>query len=865
MEVLHIALKPLEKNYAELRYWGDHPATYERQVLPLQAIADLIEQSEQDYYVLRPDIKRMGQRLFLWLDGDGRWLSRAINECAAEGMVLAIAAEAQLSHLPWEGLHDETGFLVARGYPLVVPVRWVEQPVPKLTPQAKSLQLLFMATSPEHVRPSLDFEQEEASILRVTQQLPLTLRVEESGCVPELGKLWMRYPEHTFDVFHLTGHAAVQSQAPYTPYFITESLTGAAQETTAADLLKVFQTRRPRLIFLSGCRTGQAGNQGSVSSFAEALVRQGMPAVLGWGRPIADTTATAAAACLYERLAAGDELVQAVALTHRFLLQDEPVRDWHLLRLYVRGEAWGALVEPPGAYVPPPEPVQYQFLDAEQQVRVATPEQFVGRRRTMQRSLQALRQARTVGVLLHGLGGVGKSSTAARLLERLPDYQPLVLYRELDAQKLEGALFRQCTSAVGHEILNSQLPLMQRLAAFLSQGLNHPEQKLMVVLDDFEANLEVRVDGSQGLKPEVVEVLMALLQAMVMSGQPHRVLITSRYDVRLPELDDRLHRELLAALQGADLQKKCKRLPSFLPQAAVATALQQQARTLSDGNPRLLEWLDRILEDPQVDAKEILTRMEQRAAEFREEILAEALLNQQPADLQTMLGQGLVFELPVPARVMAALWQGLPDGERHCQRAIALGLLEAIPATPEATYRVPRLLAPLLPSCTEGELYQQATEALYSHWWGEAGCTEEQALELLRLAQLAQDLAKVDEIGKVLAGRWREQGRYREAIRLWEQIVPARRALLGERHPEVATSLNNLAALYRSQGRTEEAEPLLLQALAILVTGLGETHPNTVTVWQNFAGFLQTVVKAQQTDRLSDHPLVQELLRQMQV
>jgi len=57
--------------------------------------------------------------------------------------------------------------------------------------------------------------------------------------------------------------------------------------------------------------------------------------------------------------------------------------------------------------------------------------------------------------------------------------------------------------------------------------------------------------------------------------------------------------------------------------------------------------------------------------------------------------------------------------------------------------------------------------------------------------------------------------------------------LLGENHPDVATSLNNLAYLYKSQGRYEEAEPLFLQALAIAEQALGENHPNTVTIREN--------------------------------
>jgi hypothetical protein len=47
------------------------------------------------------------------------------------------------------------------------------------------------------------------------------------------------------------------------------------------------------LVFLSGCRTGEA--QGDTVSMAEKLARLGVPAVLGWGRPVRDHSATQAA------------------------------------------------------------------------------------------------------------------------------------------------------------------------------------------------------------------------------------------------------------------------------------------------------------------------------------------------------------------------------------------------------------------------------------------------------------------------------------------------------------------------------------------------------------------------------------------
>jgi hypothetical protein len=52
-----------------------------------------------------------------------------------------------------------------------------------------------------------------------------------------------------------------------------------------------------------------------------------------------------------------------------------------------------------------PAPVAEQFLDPEQKVRVATTDQFVGRRRLLQKGLKSLQSRNFIGVILHGLGG----------------------------------------------------------------------------------------------------------------------------------------------------------------------------------------------------------------------------------------------------------------------------------------------------------------------------------------------------------------------------------------------------------------------------------------------------------------------------
>jgi Tfp pilus assembly protein PilF len=55
---------------------------------------------------------------------------------------------------------------------------------------------------------------------------------------------------------------------------------------------------------------------------------------------------------------------------------------------------------------------------------------------------------------------------------------------------------------------------------------------------------------------------------------------------------------------------------------------------------------------------------------------------------------------------------------------------------------------------------------------------------------------------------------------------------LGEEHPDVATSLNNLAALLSAQGKYDDAKAIFEEVLKIRCQKLGPTHPDTlVTEW----------------------------------
>jgi CHAT domain/AAA ATPase domain len=777
MDIIFLELKLIEDQLAELRYRLPGQVQYESRNLRLAEIAGLYDFADRDFTKNNPNLAKIGQQLFNWLDGSERWLSRSISQKRG-GLALAINSQGNLGGLPWEILFYE-GFLVARS---IVPIRVVgkAKKAEKRSPSPYQLRALFMATDPIDVHPKLNFEQEEALILQETRELAMELRVEESGCVTELKSFWRRFIDR-FDIFHLSGHADIKDGVPF---FITESLEGQRVDATLEDFADAFEFRYPPLMFLSGCRTGESSQQGGVASLAAGLVAHGAPAVLGWGRPVRDVGAIATSMVLYRALAEGFTLAEALALTYQGLIK-ENVADWCLLRLYAQCGAWGELVLPPGDTVPQQLPeASTDFLDPKNGlVRVAGKDDFVGRRRYLQQGLRALKSAKYVGIWLYGLGGVGKSTIACRLLDRLsPSYDRLVIAGALDTDKLINLLSRQCENPLGNQILaNEDLSLTQRLTLFLKNGLNDPTRRLVFVLDDFEQNLEFRgtgeslvqlgdagverklwpVGGSESdqgevsmdnppvLQAAVVEVLTALVEGIVRSNLPHKVIVTSRYDVVLPfGFDRKVQRFAVERMDRSDVAKLVDRLVSFNADSGVAEDLRLQAQAIADGYPRLLKALDRVLQNNPTDMRAMV---EQRQ-EFLANILVTELLAQQEPGLGELLRRGTLFKLPVPVVVLRSICSDLVGFEKHVARARALGLLES--GLNEDLVRVPRVLGLELTGNRE-ELAAIGTKELYRLWIEEAEfSSEEQLLEIYRLAMWASDGEIAVEMAQKLSNNW---------------------------------------------------------------------------------------------------------------
>ncbi len=87
-------------------------------------------------------------------------------------------------------------------------------------------------------------------------------------------------------------------------------------------------------------------------------------------------------------------------------------------------------------------------------------------------------------------------------------------------------------------------------------------------------------------------------------------------------------------------------------------------------------------------------------------------------------------------------------------------------------------------------------------------------------------------------------------------VVVARKALemaeknVGPDHPDVATSLNNLAFLYDNQGRYAQAEPLYKRSLAIREKALGPDHPDVAQSLNNLAALYRATKRDEEAETL---------------
>lgn len=535
----------------------------------------------------------IGRKLYRFLDGDTRHLERALEEAARQGesLLLLLSPCPEIADWPFELLSRESSFLLPQRLHLVRCISdWGKNK--KLPPQNRQLKLLFMACSPMDVPPELDFEKEEESIFRITENLAVDMEVEDSGSLQGLRR---RLEQEQYDVVHLSGHMDIDKHER--PFFVMEDETGRRRGVFPDELWReALIENPPRMLFLSNDRTGEAPYKGAAASYARVLVGDyHVPEVLEWGRSVSDQQALHAENMIYMELSRGRSILDALQRARYELITKFPTISspaWPFLRLYSTTHSLNAVVSKGQNWRPKTKLMTHIYLK-QSQVQVLK-EGFVGRRRHLQKSLQALiHDHDKVGVLLYGTEGLGKSSLAGKICERLNYYTLIIVHGRFNVITLEAALtdaFITAQDETGKQILAAEVEMTEKLANLCSTSFK--EKNYLLLLDDFEQNLEGVQSGQPGpLLPESAQLLRVLLHYLPYSGKMSQLIIASRHLFSLVEqyrdlVRERLEPICLTSFQPSEQLKKIRELKYILnyPESAVVSQLVAAGR----GNPLLM-------------------------------------------------------------------------------------------------------------------------------------------------------------------------------------------------------------------------------------------------------------------------------------
>lgn len=149
-----------------------------------------------------------------------------------------------------------------------------------------------------------------------------------------------------------------------------------------------------------------------------------------------------------------------------------------------------------------------------------------------------------------------------------------------------------------------------------------------------------------------------------------------------------------------------------------------------------------------------------------------------------------------------------------------------------------------------GHLLFQAAAFLYYHGFHpQSESLHRQALAISEKS-LGPEHLDVAESLNALGILARCNGDFEQAEEFHRHALSIREKALGPDHPTTLQSLNNLGVLYRNQGKYKLAEPLLQQALGIRERVLGPEHPNTLITFNNLSKLYIEQRKYEQAEQM---------------
>ncbi|MCP4146308.1 MAG: tetratricopeptide repeat protein [bacterium] len=818
-----------------------------------------------------------GAKLFDFLNGKKQLFNKALDEAltSPDPLTINLSTTSSCRDWPFELIAADNTFLCPANLHLIRKVT-PKGKAPPINTQTHLLKILFSAPSPQNIRPVLDFEKEEVTAFKATEHLAVDLEIETSGSLKGIGD---RVAAANYDVIHISGLTGIE-EGVYG--LILESDTGYRRFTEPGSLwFNALSKNPPSLLFLSGHPGPGAVGQEESTVFARKLAKEFLiPAVLAWSAPIDEKQAIVASEALFRALSRGLSITGAVALTRLELFNrfpNHPAPAWPLLRLFTGGQILNPPVQPAQSLLPEPRSSSLSYLNNSRVTVLA--DGFVGRRRALQRCLRVFSlDKKKVGVFIYGPAGVGKSCLAGKLCRLFPKHLPIVLHGSLTPISLKNAFLRaftECDDEKALDLLAEKMALPDILKSLCSSSLK--VKNFLLVLDDFQQNFEVPESGGAAvLIPEAAELLGALLAFLPLSEKMSQLIITCRYEMpsAVNVFQERLKPVSLSNFSWADQLISFRQLKHLFvyPDRSMALFLLKS----SHGHPLLMEWLNILVGELTEDEVAALENaVSEKPFLFILDFVIDKLLNLGGELMKPFLQVCSIYRRPVLEKglICQATAVGIKEPELRKLIDFCLALNLLVQAKERNSFLVrPGLRDVLLNGMGEVkvELCHRTAVTYFSMVYSlldkEKGYDAEFAEEWLYHTLGCEKEEEASEVGRGLVNFYRENQAYREALRVGQCVLAAKKlplsneadafllnevgfawfalgeklrgiecyeraitilkAVYGEVHREIATALNNLGSAWEALGETSRGIEYYEQALDIDRALFGNEHPS---------------------------------------
>ena len=737
---------------------------------------------------------------------------------------------AKLEVLPWETLHDGAEFIAAGAKTTLTRLPLDIKPQSGLPLIPRPLRLFGFFASPldlqDHER--LNIEREQEILLEAINDPAGQGRISADFEDEATLEILERGLRDGYQILHLTGHGIRPRDGGG---LLLEDARGMKRPASIAEVMQAVKSGADqlRLAVIYGCQTARTQYAGAFSDLSRELLRQRVPAVIAMQFSITDEGGLKFAEVLYREIAKGVELERAVHAARRVLLEDKQFFINNDALAIVLLTADGACLQTTAAEATPPqaEPGATYLGDRLDPLAHG----FYGRRREYRKIRDALLHQDQRAVIIHGMGGIGKTALLTHAIHRLrPRFKDVMSF---DCRR--AALAPETILLELHRYFATQgMPQLQSLigqnvppetlAAEIAKLLT--EWPLLIVFDNFESQLDERREFIN----EDLRVFLATLVRATATGT--RFLFTTRYlfDLDSERLDS-LQELPLGDLSRPEAMMLMQKLPNL------ARALYHNKLSVLEkfgGHPYALVTLDRYCSHQPLD--QALQDASFLKLELRE-FLAIALDNRRLSErARELLDRLAPFRGAVP--FAAAEWvmgekSVVPpssDGEK--KRSPERGTMDAIRELIERGLLMPQLEAGELQSLAVHSLVRDYCRSQQPHeTWRErlrdaakfflsqtrlieqndksaaAVWSEMEALELLMEAEDFEEAARLLANAHPLLARW-GYGRFVE-----EQY----RRLSGKMDGHtLAVILHNQAATMQARGEYDAALEQYQNSLAIL-------------------------------------------------